>query len=279
MRYSLITTVFNEETSIREFIKSINNQTMFPDEFIIVDGGSTDRTLEIIKETIDSSNYKLNIIVDKTCSKKYTNGPIAKGRNVAISNTNYENILVTDAGCILDENWVYQMRESFKEGADVVSGWYKANITNEFQNSIKHVFCPPLEKINPSNFLPSSRSLGFKKELWRKVKGYPENSFTAEDTLFDLKIFKHAKNIIFNPQAFVYWNIPENKEELKTKLYNYGYGEGVQKLFFYKYLLRFVLLLFFPVLLLLIIFRLKTKYVFSFYYYQLKGYIKGYINN
>ena len=49
MKSSFITTVFNEENNIEAFIDSVLNQTKSPDEIIIVDGGSTDKTLEILK--------------------------------------------------------------------------------------------------------------------------------------------------------------------------------------------------------------------------------------
>ena len=52
MKMSLITTVKNEENSIRAFLVSILQQPRFPDEFIIVDGGSTDRTVEIYKNML-----------------------------------------------------------------------------------------------------------------------------------------------------------------------------------------------------------------------------------
>lgn len=274
--YSLITTVFNEERSIKNFIKSLNEQTVFPNEIIIVDGGSSDNTVNLIKENI-SSNLNYNLIVDSTCNKSHTIGPIAKGRNTAIKNTSYDYILVTDAGCILDRDWVKEMITSFeKDSADVVSGWYKAVINNEFQKEMAEVFCPPVEKINKKNFLPSSRSIGFKKDLWEMVNGYPENSYTAEDTVFDLKIFKFANNIVFNEKAYVYWDVPADKNELKEKLVAYGYGEGRQKLYLFKYILRTLLLILFPILLVSIMLGIKKKNVFTFYYYQIKGYFKGY---
>jgi glycosyltransferase involved in cell wall biosynthesis len=278
MKFSLITTVYNEEKSILEFIQSLNNQTESPDEFVVVDGGSSDNTVAILNEKL-SKKLNFKIIVDNTCSKKYSKGPIAKGRNIAISNTNYEAILVTDAGCILDNNWIHEMKRSFIENhADIVSGWYKANVTNNFQKDIADIFCPPLESIDKNNFLPSSRSLGFKKSLWVKVNGYPENSYTAEDTLFDLKIFSLTDRIIFNEKAFVYWEVPKDNNELITKLYQYGYGEGQQKIFLMKNFIRLSLLILFPILFLFVIIGKKRPSVFKFYFYQVKGFIRGLID-
>ncbi len=161
---------------------------------------------------------------------------------------------------------------------DIVSGWYKAEIKNEFQKEIADIFCPPIEKINKKTFLPSSRSIAFKKELWKKVNGYPENTYTAEDTLFDKRIIKYSKNLVFNENAFVYWKIPKDNDELKKKLFQYGYGEGQQKLFLLKNFAKIALLLFPPILIFTVIFRIKNKNVFKFYYYFSLGFLKGLFN-
>ena len=48
-KISFITTVYNEEDSIVEFLQSLKAQTCLPDEMIIVDGGSTDKTFDLAK--------------------------------------------------------------------------------------------------------------------------------------------------------------------------------------------------------------------------------------
>ena len=50
---SIITAVFNGEKYLEQTIKSIINQTYKNFEYIIIDGGSTDGTLEIIKKYED----------------------------------------------------------------------------------------------------------------------------------------------------------------------------------------------------------------------------------
>ena len=49
MTISLCITVFNEEKYITALLESIVSQTKQPDEVIIVDGGSTDKTVALIK--------------------------------------------------------------------------------------------------------------------------------------------------------------------------------------------------------------------------------------
>ena len=54
---SIITAVFNGDNHLEETIQSIVNQTYENIEYIIIDGGSTDRTLEIIHKYDDKIDY------------------------------------------------------------------------------------------------------------------------------------------------------------------------------------------------------------------------------
>ena len=49
MKVSIIIAVFNGETLLKETIKSILNQKHQNLELIIIDGGSSDKTVDIIK--------------------------------------------------------------------------------------------------------------------------------------------------------------------------------------------------------------------------------------
>lgn len=50
MKISIITVTFNSEATLKETIQSIRNQRYDDLEYIIVDGGSKDHTVDIIKE-------------------------------------------------------------------------------------------------------------------------------------------------------------------------------------------------------------------------------------
>ena len=54
---SIITVVFNREQTIEKALKSVINQTYNNIEYIVIDGGSTDRTVEIIKKYSDSIDF------------------------------------------------------------------------------------------------------------------------------------------------------------------------------------------------------------------------------
>lgn len=56
-KVSIITVVYNGAKTIEQTIQSVLNQTYKNIEYIIIDGQSTDGTVEIIKKYIDSINY------------------------------------------------------------------------------------------------------------------------------------------------------------------------------------------------------------------------------
>lgn len=274
MKFALIATVYNEGPHIRDFVESLNAQTDMVDEVVLLDGGSSDLTVSLIKKVI-SERINFSLIVDDTCNRRYFVGPIARGRNIAISYTSADVILVTDAGCILDPNWISNMKKCFLSGSEVVSGGYSALPGNRFQAYISDVFCPHISPVRVKDYIPSSRSLGFKRELWEKVGGYPENSYTAEDTLFALRLFEQTDKVSFAKNAVVYWQLPESFRSLMKKVYNYGVGEGVQKLYLNKYIFRALMVIFPIPLLVLIAFRKKRLISYPMYVAQTAGYLVG----
>ena len=73
---SIITVVFNGEKYLEQTIKSIINQTYKNFEYIIIDGGSTDGTLEIIKKYEDKISYWISE-KDKGISDAFNKGVMA----------------------------------------------------------------------------------------------------------------------------------------------------------------------------------------------------------
>lgn len=57
MKYSIITINFNNSEGLRKTIASVVNQTFKNFEFIIIDGGSTDGSVDVIKEYADKIDY------------------------------------------------------------------------------------------------------------------------------------------------------------------------------------------------------------------------------
>ena len=270
---SLITVVYNEASNINNFLKSYLTQEYYAEEFVIIDGGSKDGTPEILCE-FSKAHPLLNVkvISDVKYSKKYSVSPIADARNVAIELAKYDYIAVTDAGCILSPNWLYDITKPFEDKTiDVVSGWYEGVTDNDFQKRFTDIFLPKKDDTKAESFLPSSRSLAFRKHCWKTVNGYPNKSYYGEDTMFDILLKKTGFKFYFASDAVVYWRVPENVEEACIKYFNYGTGDGYYRLH-RVYYLKLLVHAVFPIKYLLTgDFGIKYRIYFAL----LSGYIKG----
>ena len=166
---SLILTVKNEEATLPEFFASIDAQRQKPDEVILVDGGSTDGTLDIAR------NWKTDrpfVIVSEPGSN------IATGRNIALKRATSDIIAVTDAGTQLDPDWLCKLTEPFRRPPelqpDVVAGFFEADPRSRFELALGVTTLPDVDEIDPAEFLPSSRSFAFRRSLFEVGMEYPE---------------------------------------------------------------------------------------------------------
>ena len=57
MKFSIITINYNNVEGLRNTVKSVVNQTYTDYEFIIIDGGSTDGSVEVITEYANIITY------------------------------------------------------------------------------------------------------------------------------------------------------------------------------------------------------------------------------
>lgn len=230
MKISLITTVLNEEKSIKSFLDSVLSQKTLPNEVVIVDGGSTDATASVISnfespispaspKLLGASSFQFKLI------KKRGNRSV--GRNTAIKNSTGDIITVSDVGCILDKNWLKNITEPFKDGSvDVVSGFYKPVTRSVFEKSLSTYTCVMPDNVYPKSFLPSSRSVAFRKRVWLKVGGYPEHLDTCEDLVFARKLKRAGFKFHFAENAIVHWPQKKNIFQAAMQFFTYAVGDG-----------------------------------------------------
>jgi glycosyltransferase involved in cell wall biosynthesis len=216
MKTSLVITLKNEESTILELLGSIVMQSKKPDELVIVDGGSVDKTVDIIKNYIHNKKIPTRILIEK-------NTNIARGRNIAIKNAKYDLIVGTDGGCRLDKEWLKNITKPFEnnEELEVVFGWTKV-VGKSFVGKCLAGFISVNEL--------SARSVAFKKTAWKKVGGYPEwLTLAGEDALFFVNLERECKCLI-SKSAIVFW---EHGRETLHKIYRmfyvYGIGEAEAK--------------------------------------------------
>lgn len=220
IKTTLITTVLNEERTISLFLDSVKKQTAKVDEVIIVDGGSVDNTVNIVNRYRQKvKSLRIQFYIYK--------GNRSQGRNYAIKKAKSNIILCTDVGCILDKNWASKIIKPFYSArTDVVSGFYRPRTRSIFEKCLSTYTCTMPDKVNPENFLPSSRSVAFKKKAWKEVGGYPEYLDTCEDLVFDKKLKGKKFNFKFQKDAYVWWPQRKNIYEAFLQFLSYAKGDG-----------------------------------------------------
>ncbi len=229
---SLIITVKNENTNIRDWFESLKTQTRFPDEIVIVDGGSTDGTWEYLQS-----------IASETVHVFQEKGNIAHGRNYAITHATGDIIVATDAGCTYTNNWLEAILAPLESGevksaATAFKPWLKAG-DSLVVVMVASATIPVYREFNKKWF-PSSRSCAFLKSVWSEVGGYPEWIPFCEDVIFDIKIEKKGNKTMLINDLLVAWRPRSTVSSYCRQLYNYTRSDAHGKLFYMRQSIRFI---------------------------------------
>lgn len=224
---SLAVTLKDEARSLGRWLEQLEGLRRAPDEVIIVDGASQDGTQELLERFARKHPGWLRWRVAPGAN-------IAQGRNLAIGMAQHDIVAVTDVGCDLSADWLENIVAPFEadEEIKVVAGWYRPSAATEIGRATMHALVPRLEQINPGTFIPSSRSVAFRKAVWEAVGGYPEwLSLTGEDTFLALELRRTCETWAFVPEAEVVWHAPDTLRGYLRKAASWARGDGEAGLF------------------------------------------------
>ena len=230
---SLIATVLNEGDNIHVLFDSIKRGTRPPDEIVIVDGGSQDDTLAIMRGY--ANELPLRLFVEAGCN-------ISRGRNRAIAEARGDIIAVTDAGVRLHEAWLEEITRPLLDvvGLNVVGGFFQADPQTAFEAALGATTLPLAGEVDSATFLPSSRSLAFRKAAAEDIGGYPEWLDFCEDLVFDLRLRQQAGPFAFAPAALVYFRPRRSLRQFVRQYFLYARGDGKANLWLKRHLIRYL---------------------------------------
>ena len=209
MLISIVITVKNEEDNISDLLDSLIIQEK-PYEIVIVDAYSEDSTVEIIKKY----------------AKKYggiklyqMEGSRGAGRNYGVEKSRGEYVAFIDGDVVASEQWLAEIRKSFREGADVVAGKTIQVGYKPFEKLERvELFYKGIDVTYPSC------NLAYRKKLFVEIGGFDEWFITAEDIDLNIRAVDKGAKFIYNPNAIVYHRTRDSWISFIKQAFWNGYG-------------------------------------------------------
>jgi glycosyltransferase involved in cell wall biosynthesis len=225
MKISLLATVLNEGDNIHEFLDNILAQTVKPDEMIIVDGGSRDDTLPILREYA-ARGFPLRVL-----SAPGTNIP--QGRNIAIREAIGDVLAITDAGAVAAPDWLEKITRPFRDGemVDLVGGHSPPVIESFLDYCLAASYVFEAHELNPRNFYASGRNTAVRREVMLEVGGYPDWLPIAEDMYLSRELWSRGYKLRYAPEALVSWKQRKGLRQVFRQFFLYGKGDARGRVF------------------------------------------------
>jgi glycosyltransferase involved in cell wall biosynthesis len=205
---SVVVTVRNDRAALGELLDALAGQERPPDEVVVVDGGSTDGTLEMLARAGGPTVVEL------------PGANISAGRNAGVREAANERIACTDAGCRPARAWVAALAGAL-EGAEFAAGVYRVDARTPFERCLAVALYPSVEEIGDASPLvalshrlfgrgfdarhATGRSMAFTRAAWRAAGGFPEDLYAGEDVAFSAAVVDAGTAARLVPEAEVAW--------------------------------------------------------------------------
>ena len=186
---SVIIPTLNEEKYLPACLESLEKQTIKPDEVIVVDSNSPDRTREIAKE----HGCK---VINKVCN-------IATARNIGVKASRGDILVFLDADTVIPEGWIERSLK-FLSSPKIIG--YMCLPDYSGLRGKQWLYCKLMRfwHVFSRIKLPISGvcAVGFavKREAFEEVGGFDEKIDVGEDTDLEFRLRKTGKRIIIDKE-------------------------------------------------------------------------------
>jgi glycosyltransferase involved in cell wall biosynthesis len=228
MKVSYLITLYNKEEAIRDCIFSISKQFGdFEKEIIIVDDGSTDQSLKIAKETLNS----LKNIESKIISQK-NSGP-SRAVNMGLKLCIGDFVFLVDGDdYILPDSTITLLSLAIKHKSKFVKGRH----SNDFARD-KNIYDCKVDIITNSidaaiKFFPVGAStVIIDRQLLIDIGGCDERVF-IQDYSISLRVSPYTDFVSINKLLAVHIYHPDQKPRLSSSKLNENYNTAKARMLF-----------------------------------------------
>jgi glycosyltransferase involved in cell wall biosynthesis len=228
---SVVVPVLDDRDGMRELLVALAAQTRLPDECVVVDGGSTDGTLELLRAA--SPPFPLRVV-------DHPGRNIAAARNEGIELASFDRIACTDAGCTPAPGWLAAM-EAALGPSEFVAGVFEIEGRTRLTRVLALTHYPSRAELEdpPAWVRVSHRLFGrgyvpertgggnvaFSKSVWRGVGGFPKEVYAGEDRAFTTAVVRGGFRVARSPGAVVKWGPPATWAANAKMFFTYSRGD------------------------------------------------------
>ena len=225
-KISVAIPVRNEADKIGQCLEAVFSQSLKPHEVIIVDGHSTDGTVEKV------TKFPIKLFYEDAHSESR----IGRGRQIGVEKAEGEYIAFTDADCIPDRNWLEGLVGEFEQGIVGVGGGMRSVGKGLWERSVNLVFSTFLGSATSvqGRFFKTKRfvrSISACNSMYRRedvlmVGGINADLPGAEDRELNKRLSKLG-NLLYTPKAVVLHQHSWTPTKFVGKVYGYGEQRGM----------------------------------------------------
>ena len=209
-KVSIIIPTYNSENTVEETIASVQKQSLTDWELIIIDDGSQDDTVRVVRD-IAESRIKLFV---------YENGGVSVARNRGLAQAQGEYIAFLDADDLWDSDKLALQIKALDSNpqAQVVYSW-----TNYIDERGKLLFPGPrfsyqgnvFKQLLQKNFLLNASNILVRRDVLKLVPGFDPDFTYAADWDFYLRLAKNF-NFVLVPKYQTYYR--QSANSMSTKI-------------------------------------------------------------
>jgi glycosyltransferase involved in cell wall biosynthesis len=209
---SVVVPTMNEERSIVPLLDALAGQTLRPAEIVVADGGSTDRTRELVREFAARSRFPVVLLEGER-------GLPGRNRNLGLARASREWVACVDAGTLPRPDWLERLVAAAERDPDarVVYGQYEPLTDDFFTRCSAVVYLPP-----PGEVVRSTASLLMHRTAWEAAGPFREDLRSAEDLLFFRALDAARVPAAYARDAFVEWELKRTAADTFRKFTSYS---------------------------------------------------------
>ena len=195
---SVIVPALNEEGSIGNLLDALANQTSRPDQVIVVDAGSRDRT----RSEAEARSHRFNHFRILDCPGAYP----GRARNQGACLAENTHLLFLDCGLSIESDCIERLFTASSE-SEAVYGWVVPKTDSFFTEYAAIAYLQPVKRGGEPVDRPTVPLLLIERELFQRLDGFPEKLRSAEDLLFLEELTRQGVTMDFVPSALGRWEL------------------------------------------------------------------------